>query len=67
MTGRRSAASSRLIFQSAGWRVARLICLYMLFMMARAKYAFGYGSRLGSYVRAALVRARYPSPSKSSR
>jgi hypothetical protein len=37
MTGSRSAASSRLIFHSAGRRVARLICLYMLFKIALAK------------------------------
>jgi hypothetical protein len=37
----------------------------MAFSTARAKYAFGYGSFVLSYVRAALHRARYPSPSKS--
>lgn len=33
--------------------------------MARAKYALGYGSFFLSYVCAALLSARYPSPSKS--
>lgn len=40
-TGSRSAASCRLIFHSAGWRVARLMYLYIEFIIARAKYAFG--------------------------
>jgi hypothetical protein len=65
MTGSRSLASSRLIFQSAGWRFCLRIHLYMAFMHARAKYALGYGSLALSYVRAALVRARNPSASRS--
>lgn len=40
--------------------------LYIEFIIALAKYALGYGSRDLSYVRAALVRARNPSPSRSS-
>jgi hypothetical protein len=36
-----SSASCRLIFQSPGWRVTFLIDLYMLFIIARAKYALG--------------------------
>jgi len=39
--------------------------LYMALSTALAKYALGYGSFLGSYVRAALVRARNPSDSRS--
>lgn len=65
MRGRSSSASCKDIFQSRGVRVAFLIHLYMAFITARAKYAFGYGRRLGSYVRAALVRARNPSDSSS--
>lgn len=41
------------------------MCLYMEFMIALAKYALGYGNLFWSYVRAALVRARNPSPSRS--
>ncbi len=37
----------------------------MAFSTALAKYALGYGSLLGSYVRAALHNARNPSPSRS--
>lgn len=48
MRGRSSSASCRDIFQSLGVRVAFLIHLYMAFMIARAKYAFGYGRRAGS-------------------
>lgn len=51
---------------SAGWRVSFLIHLSMPFSAARAKYAFGYGSRFLSYVRAALVMAKSPSLSRSS-
>jgi hypothetical protein len=39
-----SSASCRLTFQSPGWRVTFLIDLYMAFIIARAKYALGYGS-----------------------
>lgn len=44
MTGSICSASSRLIFQSRGVRVALRIHLYMAFITALAKYAFGYGS-----------------------
>jgi hypothetical protein len=35
--------------------------------IARAKYAFGYGSFFLSYVTAALDKAKKPSPSNSGR
>lgn len=57
-SGRRSAASCNVTLFSRGVLVAFLMYFSMPFRMARAKYAFGYGSLLGSYVRAALVRAR---------
>jgi hypothetical protein len=50
---------------SPGVRVRRRMALSMLFKIARAKYFLGYGRRAGLYVRAALHRARYPSPSRS--
>lgn len=65
MIGRRSAASCRLIFHVPGWRLTLRMLLYMAFMIARAKYALGYGSFVLSYVRAALVSAKNPSPSRS--
>lgn len=33
---------------SPGWRLIFLICLYIAFKQARAKYALGYGNLLGS-------------------
>jgi hypothetical protein len=51
---------------SLGVRVAFFMNFSMPLRMARAKYAFGYGSLLGSYVRAAFDKARNPSPSRSS-
>lgn len=63
--GTMTSASSRLTLNSAGWRVTRLIDLYMAFIIALAKYALGYGSRFGSYVLAAFVNAKNPSPSRS--
>lgn len=51
---------------SAGVLVSFLIHLSMPFNAARAKYAFGYGRRFLSYVRAAFVIAKSPSLSRSS-
>ena len=53
-----SAASCRLTLFSRGVLVILRMLFSMAFSTARAKYAFGYGSFVLSYVRAALHRAR---------
>jgi len=60
-----SSASCKLIFHAPGDRVAFLMYLYIPFMIARAKYAFGYFSRVSSNVRAARDNAKKPSASRS--
>jgi hypothetical protein len=60
-----SASASSIGTRSPGVRVKRRMDFSMAFRIALAKYFLGYGRRAGSYVRAALQRARNPSPSRS--